>query len=256
MFAAAFGCAALSVWICAGPVAASPATIEGVWSFSDGSVIIAPDAAGQLVGTVTSPTLFDACVHPVGQEIWSDMEPTGDGGYDGMHVWYRGSGSDCQIYELGPTAFRVVATGNGGDILRVCFNRPGTTAPTIAPDGTPSGVNYRCIDSAPVGAVPSTPPSFGQTIELPATSKGVCLSLRNFIIHVREPRHDPFVRMTITLGHDRLTVRKHGDEITADIDLRGLPRGTYTVHIRARTAAGFIVKGSRTYHTCVPKRLS
>jgi hypothetical protein len=243
--------------------AATP-SIVGVWHFSGGTVIVAPDISGQLVGTVASATTFGVCAHPVGQALWTDLQPTSDGGYTGLHVWYHGSGADCTPKsELGPTAFRVLPTNDGSSVLEVCFNQPGTTMPGIAPDGSPINVNYGCSYSAPDGSVPTTAPSFSQTITMPPgtqtstpqTSTTLCGSRRDFKIHIREQRRDPFVKLTIYLGHKVFKYFRHGDEITSVIDLRGLPLGTYTIRIRARTAAGFIVKGHRTYHTCVPKIL-
>jgi hypothetical protein len=245
------------VLICFGSAAAADAqsSIQGVWAFNGGQVVIAPDASGDLVGTVTAPTTFDTCTHPVGQAIWTDLKELPDGSYTGMHQWYHGTGSSCRLVSpLGATAFRVITRSDGSKLLRVCFNTPGSSAPTIAPDGTPANVNFGCSDSALVAPVPVTAPSFASTVILPqAKAKHVCLSRRDFIIHIREPRHDPFVTMWIYLDHKLLKFYRHGDEIAARIDLRGLPRGTYTVRIRARTAAGFTVKGHRTYHTCVPK---
>jgi hypothetical protein len=237
-----------------GSATAAPA-IEGLWTFNGGTVIVAAGENAQLIGTVASPTTLETCVHPVGQAMWTNLVASGDGMYTGSAVWYHGSGSDCRIVpERGRTAFRVLTQTNGSTLLRVCFNQPGSTAtPYIAPDGTATGVNYGCIDSAPVAPLPATGPSFDTSIILPATGRHVCLSRRHFVIHIREPKHDPFVKLTVYLGSRIFKVIRHGDAIAARIDLRGLPRGTYTIHIRARTAAGFVVKGRRTYHTCVPK---
>src|ERR1700690_1633127 len=84
VFAAAASCAS-----------ASQSSIEGVWSFNGGTVIIAPDPGGQLIGTVASPTTFDACPHPDGQTIWTDMQAAGDGSYTGFHQWYHSSAQGC-----------------------------------------------------------------------------------------------------------------------------------------------------------------
>ncbi len=251
-----------SVILAAAAVMAAPSAsasvaqpdIEGVWSFAGGSVIVAPDESGQLVGTVASPILFATCVHPVGQAMWTGLQITPDGMYTGFHQWYHGAGTTCaELPQLGPVAFRVLTSSDGSRVMRVCFNEPGTTTPSIAPDGTRSNVNVGCADSAPLSGVPTTAPSFSQSISLPATGPKLCLSLRHFIIHVREPKRDPFVKMRIFLGTRVFKTFRHGEYITSTIDLRGLPKGTYTITIRATTAAGFHIKGSRTYHTCVPK---
>jgi hypothetical protein len=242
--------------------AAQPA-IEGVWSFDGGTVIIAPDSNGQLTGTVVSPTTFGVCPHPAGQTIWTDLKPTGDGSYTGYHQWYHSSAEGCgPIPHLGPTAFRVLTLSDDATVLKVCFNEPGSSGPpTIAADGSASNVNYGCTESDPVAGTPTEPPIFADTIVLPpstaatspASGQGTkpCVSLREFRIHIREPKNDPFVRLTIFLGKRVFKVFRHGQEITAVIDLRGLPRNSYTVTIRATTAAGYHIKGSRHYRTCV-----
>jgi hypothetical protein len=251
---------AAAVLSLAASVSAATPNIVAVWHFNGGTVIVAPDQSGQLVGTVASPTTFGSCPHPVGQAVWTHLQATGDGGFSGMHVWYHGSGSGCTVIPtLGPTAFRVLTNSDGLTVLMVCFNKPGTTMPAISPTGKPSNVNYGCSYSAPDGSVPTVAPTFAATITLPPSHppkrSAVCRSLRKFTIHIHEPKSDPFVKMKIYLGHKLFKSFRHGDEITSVINLRGLPRGTYTIRIRARTAAGFIVKGHRTYHTCVPKIL-
>lgn len=247
--------ALLGVTLASGPAFAAQPAIDGVWSFNGGSVIVAPNATGQLVGTVASPTSFDACVHPVGQAMWTDIQQQSDGAFTAKHQWYHITSGRCtELPTLGPTALRVLTQSDGSRLLRVCFNRPGTAPPTIASTGAPSNVNYACVDSAPLASVPTAAPPLSLSIVLPATGPGICVSRRNFIIHVREPKHDPFISLSVSLGHKVLKYVRRGADITADIDLRGLPKGTYRLTIRATTAAGFHIKGSRTYHTCVPKR--
>jgi hypothetical protein len=41
---------------------------------------------------------------------------------------------------------------------------------------------------------------------------------------------------------------------TATVDLRGLPKGRFTVTIRITTAGGRRITGARKYRTCAPKR--
>jgi hypothetical protein len=255
--------AAATLAAAAASASAAQPTIEGVWSFSGGTVIIAPDSSGNLVGTVASPTTFGDCPHPVGQAMWTGLQPTGDGSYSGYHQWYHTSADGCgPIPVLGPTAFRVLTLADNSTELKVCFNEPGSSGPpSIAADGTASNVNYGCTASAPVSGVPTYVPTFADAITLPPATDPAgkqngakaCFSRRDFLIHIREPKNDPFVRLTVYLGHRVFKVYRHGQQITAVINLRKLPRGTYTVTIRATTAAGYHVKGSRRYRTCVPK---
>jgi hypothetical protein len=45
-----------------------------------------------------------------------------------------------------------------------------------------------------------------------------------------------------------------GKRLTAPVDLRGLPKGRFTVKIVAVTSAGQKLSSSRRYRTCAPKR--
>ena len=87
----------------------------------------------------------------------------------------------------------------------------------------------------------------------PAPRKRTCASRRRFVIHVHRPR---FVRITsarVYVNGRRVAVRR-GRRLTAPVDLRGLPRGRFTVTIKARTSTGRTITGRRRYRTCVPKR--
>jgi hypothetical protein len=48
------------------------------------------------------------------------------------------------------------------------------------------------------------------------------------------------------------TARK-GKYIVATINLKGLPKGAFTVKIHATTVLGHTLSTSRTYHTCIKK---
>jgi len=58
----------------------------------------------------------------------------------------------------------------------------------------------------------------------------------------------------ITFNGRVLASRKGNARVAAPIVLKGLPRGTFTIHIRAVTARGRVLTGKRVYHTCVAKR--
>jgi hypothetical protein len=44
-----------------------------------------------------------------------------------------------------------------------------------------------------------------------------------------------------------------GKRLKAPVDLRKLPKGTFTVSITARTSRGRVIRAHRTYHTCIPR---
>ena len=80
-----------------------------------------------------------------------------------------------------------------------------------------------------------------------------CVSRRRFRIRLRQTKTDPLVRASIFLGKKRVQVLS-GKRLTAVIDLRGLPKGKFTVRIVGTTRSGAKALSKRTYRTCRPKR--
>jgi hypothetical protein len=60
--------------------------------------------------------------------------------------------------------------------------------------------------------------------------------------------------VTVFVNGKRVAVVKKG-RFTATADLRGLPKGRYTVKIVVTTTTGRRLMGIRAYHTCAPKPL-
>jgi hypothetical protein len=236
--------------VCA-PSASAGSSIEGVWAFDNGQIAIAPAANGTFVGTVVEETKFAECVHPVGQLIWTEMTPQPDGSYWGHHQWYF-EGTCAENPTPGPTAWRVREERDGAEYLRVCFNQPGGSQPTIPASGPEANVTYECVDSALTAPLPGTAAgATGERLSLPGAKR--CLSARLFRIHLADPRYDPIKTVLVTIkGHKIATVRR-GSYVVATIDLKGLPRGAFTVRIRATTVLGHHLSANRTYHTCVRK---
>lgn len=224
---------------------ASP-SIEGVWTFNGGVIAVQPTTGGEFAGTVVSETRFAECAHPVGQVIWTSMKQQPDGSYWGFHQWYFEHASCALNPTRGPTAWRVSET-NGARTLRVCLSSPGTSQPTIAVNGTNADTTYGCVSSAPVK---SGIASF-KLVSLPSAKK--CLSLRSFQIHIRDPHNDAFKTVVVTLKGRKLTTKRHGKYFAATVNLKGLPRGAFTIKITGTTVLGHHLAGSRTYHTCKKK---
>ena len=76
-----------------------------------------------------------------------------------------------------------------------------------------------------------------------------------FTIHLRHLPGLRYREVTVTLRGRRIDVIR-GRQITAPIDLRGLPKGTYPVTITVTTTTGEKITGTRTCHTCAPKAIS
>jgi hypothetical protein len=235
--------------------AKSSSPIEGVWSFAGGEVVIEHAPEGTWNGTVVvAPTKFAECPHPIGEVMWKQIKANPDGSFSGFHQWFFEGGSCVRNEALGPTAWRVMEASGGAHFLRACFSAPGQGMPQIPPTGPPSGVGYGCVDSALISSPPTTSGAAGfrSAVSLPSARK--CFSRRVFTIHLRDPHEDPLSEAVVSLRGRRLRVKRHGGVFVSRVDLRGLPRGTFTVRIQLVTVLGHRLGGGRTYHTCRPRR--
>jgi hypothetical protein len=245
----------LGVGAASAGAASSP--IEGVWSFGGGQIAVQPTAGGTFTGTVVVATKFAECAHPVGQQIWTGMTLQPDGSYFGFHQWYETAAPSCKPNPTaGPTAWRVLEGASGSHYLRVCLSTPGTAQPTVAANGTCVGATYGGVSSALTAPLPVATSKEGLTKEslsLPSAKK--CLSVRLFQIHLPDPKNDPLKKVSITIkGYKRkIATARKGKYIVATIDLKGLPKGAFTVKIKATTVLGHTLSASRTYHTCKKK---
>jgi hypothetical protein len=256
--------------------AGTASSIEGVWSFGGGQIAVQPEGNGKFEGIVVSPTTFATCVHPDGQKIWQEMTLQSNGSYSGFHQWYQASESgECVLDStLGPTAWRVIEESSGSHYLGVCLSHPGTTQPTISASGTCVGATYGSVSSALIaplpagsGSTPNTSTGSGgsgssggsstggpkESLSLPSAKQ--CLSVRLFKIHLQDPKYDPLKTVSVTIKgykHKIATARK-GNYIVATINLKGLPKGAFTVQIKATTVLGHSLSANRTYHTCKKK---
>ena len=120
------------------------------------------------------------------------------------------------------------------------FSPTGVAGPPPQPASTP-------------GPATRTPPAFGPGGIVVAPSNRRCRSRRNFRIRLRHPRGSRIVAATVRVNGRRVATRR-GRRVTAPVDLRGLPRGRYTVSITALLDNSRVVRGTRRYRTCVPRR--
>jgi hypothetical protein len=132
---------------------------------------------------------------------------------------------------------------------------PGTTGGGTTPGGTTPGGSTPGGTSGPGGgpsATPSRAPvALSSVLALPSAKR--CLSRRALRLRLKAPKGTgiAFARITVP-GKAPLTIR--GRKISAPVNLRGLPRGKFKVSFRITLLDGRVVKGSRTYRTCAPKR--
>ena len=111
------------------------------------------------------------------------------------------------------------------------------------PPPPPSGNTSPGTTSGPL------PPAFGPGGVVAAPSNRRCVSRRNFRIRLRNPPGTEILAATVFVNNRRVrTVRNV--RVTARVDLRGLPRGRYTVRITILLDDGRTIKGKRRYRTC------
>ncbi|MEI2703635.1 MAG: choice-of-anchor L domain-containing protein [Baekduia sp.] len=115
---------------------------------------------------------------------------------------------------------------------------------TIAPPPTAA--------PAPTQPAATKPAIFGPAGIVTAPSNKKCISRRNFRIRIKKRAGLTYIAAFVWVNGKRVATRR-GSRITAPIDLRGLPKGKYTVKIRVVTSTGQVINGTRRYRTCTKK---
>ncbi|MHB8532870.1 MAG: choice-of-anchor Q domain-containing protein, partial [Solirubrobacteraceae bacterium] len=157
---------------------------------------------------------------------------------------------DCSVAELGP-----VLAGGEGEATPV--DQRGMPRPGIAGRGCDVGA-YE-YQEAPKAKEPVTEPAkeAAKTVAHQPQSQvlgvkivsPVCTSRRDITIHIQNVKQFGLVKAVVSVnGKARRTLT--GRHLTTAINLVGLPKGTFTVSIVARTRSGSTLHGRRVYHTC------
>lgn len=113
--------------------------------------------------------------------------------------------------------------------------------PTAAPPPTPTPPASAAPASVAITTIATLPPA------------KACVSRRKFPIRLRGVKANKIVRAQIRLN-GRQVRNVTGKALRLPIDLRGLPKGRFTVEIVTTDAAGKKLVGKRTYRTCVPRK--
>jgi hypothetical protein len=90
----------------------------------------------------------------------------------------------------------------------------------------------------------------GSFVQAPARR---CASRRHFRIRLQRTRGLRLRTVRVYVNGRRARVLR-GRRITAPVNLRGLPKGRFTVKIVGVTRAGRKLVSTRRYRTCTPKR--
>ena len=94
---------------------------------------------------------------------------------------------------------------------------------------------------------PQPAPAAGGVLGTQARS---CSSKRSFKIKLRN-RGQKVVKATVIVNGKRVKVLR-GKRLTSRVNLRGLPKGRFTVQIKLELANGKVISGTRRYRTCTP----
>lgn len=106
---------------------------------------------------------------------------------------------------------------------------------------------------APAPAAAAAKPKALTAAQLIAfASNRTCISRRALAIRLKRPDGVTLVSATVFVNGKRVTVVK-GKRLRAPVNLKGLPKGRYTVKITVVTAAGQKITGTRKYRTCAKK---
>jgi hypothetical protein len=132
---------------------------------------------------------------------------------------------------------------NPAPAVRLQTSRAGTfTVSAVARDNcgnqTVVPFNYKVTNAATKLGLPSSK---------------ACVSRRHFRIRIRQIKGFTYRSAKVSVPR-RPSITREGRKIGAPVDLRGLPRGTFTVKIVVTTTTGTKIVGKRTYHTCAKKR--
>ncbi len=119
------------------------------------------------------------------------------------------------------------------------------TPPTPTPTPTPTP------EPAPTPTPTTIPKPAPKPVALPSAKK--CVSRRNFKIRLRKPA-GVTIREALVLVNGKKIDTVRGKRLRAPVDLRGQPKGRFTVKITIVVSDGRRLNSSRRYKTCAPKQ--
>jgi hypothetical protein len=129
---------------------------------------------------------------------------------------------------------------------------------SIAPGGESTYSHYTTFSPSGVaGPPPATPPAgtgavpsiaFGPNGLLSTPTNLRCVSKRYFPIRLRKKFWPNIAAVTVKMPRTTRVLRRK--PWGTNVDLRGLPKGTFKVRITALTVTGKTIRGTRTYRTC------
>jgi streptogramin lyase len=209
----------------------APSVPASIVAGPDGNMWFTEDGAGEEAGV--------GCIIPTGQiELQHEQTPGGEP--EGITVNQDGS-----IWFTERLAER---------LSRLSPVDCGAKPPAITPPPN---------SGATTTTTPTSPPKGGTTAKQPlATVLGLpsaqqCVSKRTLLVHGHAPPGQQLLSVKLSLRGrvlraEAFTKGTNHKVPPTLVDLRGLPKGTFTLTIVVETKQGKTYRATRTYHTCVP----
>ena len=162
------------------------------------------------------------------------------------HLKLPHDGSGCTVW------ITLAGSGPNKQTARAAASECDDDIPTgTSNTTTTSGSNVAGSTTAPSSSNSSVSNS---SIALPAGKAArVCKSRRHFRIRIHRARGVRFTKVTVRLNKKLISVRR-GKRLTAVVNLRGLPRGRFTLRVVATTSKGKRISATRHYVTCVKNK--
>jgi hypothetical protein len=224
------------------------------------------DSLAQASGPLKGGTPYNAAFETDNDADWYYFYTSGQAPLDisltntAMPTTSVGLGLDIYLIDANGNQLDT-ATAHPNEVAHIRYTALTAARYFIHVDGVLSYTYQFQID--PASAVTSPPVDHGQ--DLPAVdpfgpngpfvvpSNTHCVSRRNFRIRIRRQQNGvALISAAVAVNGKRVAVRK-GMRLTAPVDLRGLPKGRFTVRVSALMADGRAISGTRQYRTCARK---
>jgi plastocyanin len=176
-------------------------------------------------------------------------------------TWTNAGGFHNVVFDDGGFAQPPAASSSLWTVTR-SFDTPGTFLYHCVIHGAAGGIGMAgtvVVEAAQAGGPAATPLPTSSTGPAPAGSPSRCASQRRFRIRIRQPGGVRIASARVSVNGKPVEVSKLVIDgklrHTAVVDLRGLGKGAYTVDITAKTDKGRVLRGTRTYRTCIAKQV-
>jgi outer membrane protein assembly factor BamB/plastocyanin len=221
------------------------ATLGPVWTFSSNKV----GGTGDFVGT---PIVADGCVYAgtTGGNVYAVNADTG------RLVW-RVKLARGEVNNTVAVANGLVYVGVTNITAEPCASE-GCEGPYVVALDQFSGRRVwetkGPVDFQPGSDVYGSPvfydPTPGRAGPGGSSTARRCVSRRRFQIRLQAPRGQRLRRARVSVNGKRVKVFRRKGRLRAIVDLRGLPRGRFTVRVVGVTTRGRRVRQTRVYRTC------